>query len=334
MTKISVVVPAFNRAELVTATLKRVVKQTVQPYEIVVCDDGSTDRTPEICRDFLANYPIPFKVVSIGNSGPSSARKTAVSHAGGDWLFFLDSDDLWDWDYLESIRNIIDGFQPSAVVSDFRVLDRSENRILCESKFGSAPHGFWNDGFERFGNVFIAEKTTLFRRALRFQPCFPSGLACSRECYEKMGGITLTSRTLKSEDAHFIRRIFFSCTVAFYHEAKLTIVLHGANRSREVGKPSLDFSRKLHGRLEILKMLMSEKKISAAFSEDLKKEIEVSTRILFDHYCWSGQNDRAVGLFQHLAPQQKTAKAWIRYLLAGVKLRWILFRNLLYRKPF
>lgn len=319
MFKISVIVPVFNRAELVTGTLERVVKQTCQPHEIVVCDDGSTDGTPDICRDCLKNFSIPHKVVSIDNSGPSFARKTAVFHSEGDWLFFLDSDDLWDLDYLESMRNVIDGFQPAAVVSDFRIFDRLENRFLCESKFGSAPPGFWDDGFERFENVLIGEKPTLFEKALRFQPCFPSGLACSRECYDNLGGITLTSSTLKSEDAHFIRRIFFFCTVAFSRKTKLTIVLHGGNRSREFGEKGPDFIDKLHGRLEILKMMMDEKEIAAVFSEKLKNEIEVSARNLFDQYCWSGQYARAIRLFPELAPRHRNLKAWIKYCLAGVK---------------
>lgn len=87
-----------------------------------------------------------------------------------------------DFDYLESMRNVIDRFRlrPAAVVSDFRILSCSENRISCESKFGSAPLGFWDEGFEKSENVFIAQKTTLFQRALLFQPCFPSGLACSK----------------------------------------------------------------------------------------------------------------------------------------------------------
>jgi hypothetical protein len=319
MRKVSVIVPVFNRAGLVAGTLERVVRQTSQPYEIIVCDDGSTDGTPNICRDYLRNFSIPHNVVSIGNSGPSFARKTAVSHSEGDWLFFLDSDDLWDLDYLESMGNLIERFQPGAVVSDFRVFDRSENRISSESKFRSAPPGFWEEGFDRFENVSMAQKPRLFEKAFRFQPCFPSGMACSRECYENVGGITLTSRTLKSEDAHFVRRVFFFCTVAFSHETKLTIVLHDDNRSQQHGNPQVDFTRKLHGRLEILKMMMEEKEIAAVFSRDLKTEIEDSARNLFDHYCWSGQHDRAIQLFPELAPRHRTPKTWFNYCLAGVK---------------
>jgi glycosyltransferase involved in cell wall biosynthesis len=87
--KISVIIPTFNRAKLVQRAIKSVLNQTLKPYEIIVVDDGSTDDTLEV----LKNYPI--KVLTQKNKGISSARNLGIKNATGDIIALLDSDDEW-----------------------------------------------------------------------------------------------------------------------------------------------------------------------------------------------------------------------------------------------
>lgn len=99
----SVVIPAFNRAELLPKTLDSVWHQTFTDFEIIVVDDGSTDDTLEYLRSLGGRV----RVFTQANKGPGGARNLAAKHARGDYLAFLDSDDLWFRWTLKSYEQII-----------------------------------------------------------------------------------------------------------------------------------------------------------------------------------------------------------------------------------
>ncbi len=69
--------------------------QTFQPSEIVIVDDGSTDHTAVLLDDLKASNPVPIVAVSQSNQGVSAARNIGLAHASGDWIAFLDVDDIW-----------------------------------------------------------------------------------------------------------------------------------------------------------------------------------------------------------------------------------------------
>ena len=88
--RLSVIVPVYNGERFLGEALSSVCSQCVIPMEIVVVDDGSTDGTAKIARDFdLVRY-VPQE-----NGGPAAARNRGVENARGDLLAFLDHDDLW-----------------------------------------------------------------------------------------------------------------------------------------------------------------------------------------------------------------------------------------------
>jgi len=89
--RISVVVPAFNVEELIPAAIESLLAQTVPLHEIIVVDDGSTDGTPEAVR----RYEPRVRYIRQENAGPSAARNTGIEAATGEWVAFLDSDDVW-----------------------------------------------------------------------------------------------------------------------------------------------------------------------------------------------------------------------------------------------
>ncbi len=93
--KISVVIPTYNRSSLVQRAIKSVLSQTLNLYEIIVVDDGSSDDTLKV----LKNYPV--KVLHQKNSGVSSARNLGIKNSSGDVIAFLDSDDEWEKEKLE-----------------------------------------------------------------------------------------------------------------------------------------------------------------------------------------------------------------------------------------
>lgn len=97
MGKISIVIPTFNSEKYIAETLQSVFDQTYQDFEVVVVDDGSTDSTLSVLQTYLPR----IKVISKSNGGPASARNLAISNSDGEWIAFLDSDDLWVKNKLE-----------------------------------------------------------------------------------------------------------------------------------------------------------------------------------------------------------------------------------------
>jgi len=97
---VSVVIPAFNSAATIAATLRSVAGQTHEALEIIVVDDGSTDATPETVEQF-ARGDARVRLVRQPNTGPSAARNTGIARATADLIAPLDADDLWHPTKLE-----------------------------------------------------------------------------------------------------------------------------------------------------------------------------------------------------------------------------------------
>lgn len=97
--KISVIIPAYNRAKTIGYCLESVLNQTLSPLEVIVVDDCSTDDTFMIVRNYT-NINVRC-LVQEKNSGAQAARNRGIKEAKGDWIAFLDSDDKWEPNKLE-----------------------------------------------------------------------------------------------------------------------------------------------------------------------------------------------------------------------------------------
>jgi glycosyltransferase involved in cell wall biosynthesis len=95
--KVSVIVPTYNRADRLERSLNSIVSQTYQDFELIVVDDGSTDKTSKLMKSFSKAQYISMKK----NSGVSKARNVGLSVAKGELICFLDSDDLWNEEKIQ-----------------------------------------------------------------------------------------------------------------------------------------------------------------------------------------------------------------------------------------
>ena len=130
---VSVVVPVYNSASYLTDCLDSVSGQTYRFLDIVVVDDGSTDGSAEVCDEFAARDN-RFTVIHQENKGPSEARNVALSHCRGEWICFLDSDDVMLPNMIERLHDIASQGYKLAMCSYSTVYDRSEIN-------GTAPSG-------------------------------------------------------------------------------------------------------------------------------------------------------------------------------------------------
>lgn len=93
MAEFSIIVPCYNLEPWIRACLDSVSSQDFQSWECIAVDDGSRDATGAILDDYAAR-DVRFKVIHQSNQGEGAARNTGLAHATGDWIFFLDGDDL------------------------------------------------------------------------------------------------------------------------------------------------------------------------------------------------------------------------------------------------
>ena len=110
--KFSVIIPAYNAAATIDRTIRSVLEQTLRPFEILVLDDGSTDDT--LAR--LRAYEPQATIFSTANGGVSQARNFLYEKARGEIIAFLDNDDVWPPNYLETQSSILTS-HPRAVAS-------------------------------------------------------------------------------------------------------------------------------------------------------------------------------------------------------------------------
>jgi len=116
---VSVIIPAYNAERYIGRTLDSVLAQSRAVQEIIVVDDGSTDKTKEI----VTRYGPPVHYIYQENAGVSAARNTGIKASAGEWVAFLDADDEWHEDNLEK--------QMALLERNPQLLWTTANHILC-----------------------------------------------------------------------------------------------------------------------------------------------------------------------------------------------------------
>ena len=108
--KYSVVIPLYNKAEYIERTLKSVLTQSFQNFEVIVVDDGSTDDSLRAARQAASGK---VRIIAQKNQGTAVARNTGIEHAAGEYIAFLDADDEWKRNYLETIDTLTERYRSS-----------------------------------------------------------------------------------------------------------------------------------------------------------------------------------------------------------------------------
>lgn len=109
----SIVIPLYNKAGTIARTMSSVFQQWCNDFEIIVVDDGSKDEGPSIINGFDDNR---IRLIRQSNGGVSMARNHGIQVAQGEFIAFLDADDIWDPEYLSTIKALIDKY-PGCVMA-------------------------------------------------------------------------------------------------------------------------------------------------------------------------------------------------------------------------
>jgi glycosyltransferase involved in cell wall biosynthesis len=183
--KVSVIIPAYNAEAYIAETLASVFSQTYNNYEIIVVDDGSTDKTWQILR----SYGDRIKALTKPNGGPASARNLAIKQARGELIAFLDSDDLWVEDKLaEQVRFLDCQTHIGMVYSEALMFTQQGDRRIIKRKIGYAEAPTFCKLL--IGN-FIPNLTVMLRRA----------------CVDKVGPLNEAKEMIAIEDYEYWLRV-------------------------------------------------------------------------------------------------------------------------------
>lgn len=143
---ISIIIPAYNAEQYIRRSIESCQKQTYSNLEIVVVNDGSKDSTSSLVREMQLDDS-RIKLVEKENGGLVSARKEALQHVSGDFVFFLDADDVIDENTIESLAQYTKDYD--VIVADF-LLENENGKVLpCQHKnkkvFGDDKIGLYSN---------------------------------------------------------------------------------------------------------------------------------------------------------------------------------------------
>ncbi len=199
--KISVLIPTYNSSKTIRATLDSVLQQTVQPDEILVLDDGSTDDTVSL----LNSYKGKVNVFQQGNRGVASARNVLCERANGDLIAFLDHDDIWHPAYLEVQRRHLEDYPDSVAFFTGHV-----------NFYGYGAYRWENNEFDVEETPEVMSPLRFFKRYNKFNGLFSSAsFFCIRKSVlSKIGSEPFLEQVSGVDDGYLCNLLpFFGCVV-------------------------------------------------------------------------------------------------------------------------
>ncbi|MBV8096639.1 MAG: glycosyltransferase [Acetobacteraceae bacterium] len=173
MSSVSVIIPAYNSERTIARAIESALAQTIPPLEIIVVDDGSSDRTAEAVSDFGS----AARLLKKPNGGPASARNLGARHASGNWLAMLDADDWWYPHKLEAQLKC----------------DISDDIAIIHSPSDDAPGA-------------LPEELT-FEALWRRNLIFNSSVLIRRSVFEELGGFDESRPLISVEDYNLWLRV-------------------------------------------------------------------------------------------------------------------------------
>lgn len=127
---VSVIVPSYNHALFIEATLRSIMKQTLAPRQLVVIDDGSTDQSVAVIDRVLNDCPFPCELIVRANRGLCVTLNEGLKRSDGEYFAYLGSDDVWLPDFLKSRVSLLESRPDAVLAYGHAYLIDEENRII------------------------------------------------------------------------------------------------------------------------------------------------------------------------------------------------------------
>lgn len=169
--KISVIIPTYNCSKYITDAIQSVLNQTYNNYEIIIIDDGSTDNTKEILAPYISKNLI--KYIQQSHLGQAAARNRGLNESTGDYIAFLDADDMWKKAKLEKQIELIQKSKVDVCYTDSKPIDTETGSVISYIMASKIARQLPR------GNV--------LKHLIFFNPIALPSVLVKRECFEKVG---------------------------------------------------------------------------------------------------------------------------------------------------
>lgn len=178
MDKVSIIIPCYNIAPYIGLAIESILSQTYTNYEVILVDDGSTDETFEVCKQYTLKDN-RFKVFYKENGGVSSARNVGLDLCTGDWVFFMDGDDIL---YPHALSTLMDAVQRNKCEIAEANFERIKNGVRIYSPLISRTN-YVEDSACTIKNTLVYNRCMIIPRLfkhsiigrLRFEPAIKVG---------------------------------------------------------------------------------------------------------------------------------------------------------------
>lgn len=214
----SVIIPTYNRADIISETIESVLCQTFSDFELLIIDNGSSDRTRDVVLEFDDSRISYFW--QKGTGSPAGPRNTGIKMARAPWISFIDSDDLWDSEKLERVKRFTESYPDAVFIHhNFKIKKNSKKDTIRKIPFKRIPYYSGNI----YNNLIVGK-------------CDVGILTVSvkRNVLEKIGKFNEDPLMLAIEDYDLWLRISENYPVYFLNESLATFRLHESNESKKV----------------------------------------------------------------------------------------------------
>lgn len=285
--KFSVIITLFNKGPYIARALRSVFNQTVQEFEIIVVDGGSHDEGPKIVNDF--DDPRLHFIKQRGK-GLSNARNEGVTYARNDYIAFLDADDEWMPNHLETIMRLIMKFPDAGLYASAYKIHTSEG-ITRWANYQNIPKAPWEGLLPDY-----------FKSgALGEYPVFPSSSVIPKKTFIDVGGSP--EGYWWAEDADLFGRIALKYKVAFSWELGVIYHWDAENRLCDVYKENIELDFEDEPFIHTARAVFERKEVPSEMIESLHEYIARREIIWAYRYINRGRYDKAKILLKQCKTQ-------------------------------
>ena len=284
----SVIIPVYNGEKFVETAVQSVIGQTFSEWELVIVNDGSTDNTAEILKKYNDNLKI--KVITQKNGGVSAARNTGIENSIGEYIAFLDCDDLWKSNHLETLTQMIDKYPNAGLYATFSEINLvNGNTITKCDYFKNKPETVYiEDFFEEYNK----DKSAKIYN--------PSSACISREAAIKAGGFPIGCKIGEDLAYFFIISAYFPVVLS----SKATAVYEKVN---SVATKDVSFDPDWYF-FEEVKNLLCDTEINEEKRKNLAETMQWFQMRRSRHYMIDGKRKQAIEAYRSIGKSKNLKK--------------------------
>ncbi|KAA5535294.1 glycosyltransferase family 2 protein [Paenimyroides baculatum] len=291
----SVIIPLYNKEKYIQNTLNCVFNQSFYNFEVIVVNDGSTDRSLEILEEF---NDIRLKIIYQKNQGVSVARNTGMENAKADYICFLDADDSWKTNHLQAFHDTITKFPDAKMYCNRYVTQISKNTFI-------------KNNFIDIEENYEGYVTDFFKSSLINRVALTSAVCIHNDIFNEIGGF---DKTISSgQDLEYWIKIAIKYKTAITKNN--TLIYNFLDENISLSKTHIN-----NKTIPKFSQFLSEEKIN----KSLKKFLDLYRIEYALKYHIAGNSERTKELLQNVASENLKSKTKILFYFPSIILRPLL----------